>query len=140
VTGPVIPAVLGWSNPQTAGGGSVRLYALDQGASPRWAPDGGRTIERAITERDGGTFEGDRYLVVHLGDRFVSDELAARITTIIEDTLLAFTDQPQPPDLAVPAPPLVDRRPHSRACGIVSHEHGADCHSNCPTCGGRAES
>ena len=28
--------------------------------------------------------------------------------------------------------------PHSRACGIVAHRHGASCHPNCPTCGGRA--
>jgi uncharacterized protein (DUF1778 family) len=27
--------------------------------------------------------------------------------------------------------------PHSRACGIIPHEHGTDCHTNCPTCGGR---
>lgn len=26
--------------------------------------------------------------------------------------------------------------PHSRACGIRQHEHGRDCHENCPTCGG----
>lgn len=26
--------------------------------------------------------------------------------------------------------------PHSRACGWRQHEHGPDCHSNCPTCGG----
>lgn len=26
--------------------------------------------------------------------------------------------------------------PHSRACGIKRHEHGRDCHANCPTCGG----
>jgi hypothetical protein len=30
------------------------------------------------------------------------------------------------------------RPPHSRACGIAPHEHGTGCHSNCPTCGGRA--
>lgn len=29
-----------------------------------------------------------------------------------------------------------DRRPHSRACGFAAHEHGAACHSNCPTCYG----
>ena len=29
-----------------------------------------------------------------------------------------------------------DMRPHSRACGIIPHEHGTGCHSNCPTCGG----
>ena len=31
----------------------------------------------------------------------------------------------------------VDNRPHSRACGIFKHEHGPDCNSNCPTCGGK---
>jgi len=28
-------------------------------------------------------------------------------------------------------------RPHSRACGIRKHQHGPECNSNCPTCGGR---
>lgn len=32
-----------------------------------------------------------------------------------------------------------DQRPHSRACGVRRHEHGPDCHPNCPTCGGRHE-
>lgn len=27
--------------------------------------------------------------------------------------------------------------PHSRACGVRKHDHGPECHSNCPTCGGR---
>ena len=26
--------------------------------------------------------------------------------------------------------------PHSRACGIRKHDHGTDCHANCPTCHG----
>lgn len=26
--------------------------------------------------------------------------------------------------------------PHSRACGIRPHDHGPDCHENCPTCHG----
>ena len=30
-----------------------------------------------------------------------------------------------------------DYRPHSRACGIRNHEHGPDCHPNCPTCHGK---
>jgi hypothetical protein len=30
-------------------------------------------------------------------------------------------------------PPERDQRPHSRACGIHRHDHGADCHANCPT-------
>lgn len=36
------------------------------------------------------------------------------------------------------AVPELDSRPHSRACGIRRHEHGPDCHSNCPTCAGRS--
>lgn len=83
----IIPAILGWSNPKTAGGANVRLYATDQGDSPRWAADGGRTIERAIMERDGGMFEGDRYLVVHLGDRFTSQELEDRVKAAIAKAL-----------------------------------------------------
>ena len=27
-------------------------------------------------------------------------------------------------------------RPHSRACGPRKHDHGTDCHRNCPSCGG----
>jgi hypothetical protein len=27
--------------------------------------------------------------------------------------------------------------PHSRACGFRLHEHGPECHTNCPTCGGQ---
>lgn len=27
--------------------------------------------------------------------------------------------------------------PHSRACGPRRHDHGPDCHPNCPTCGGK---
>lgn len=27
--------------------------------------------------------------------------------------------------------------PHSRACGYVKHDHGPDCHTNCPTCHGK---
>lgn len=26
--------------------------------------------------------------------------------------------------------------PHSRGCGIRTHEHGAECSRDCPTCGG----
>ena len=28
--------------------------------------------------------------------------------------------------------------PHSRACGFSRHDHGPDCHPNCPTCSGGA--
>jgi hypothetical protein len=36
-----------------------------------------------------------------------------------------------------PAEPELSEGPHSRACGIRRHNHGSDCHANCPTCGGR---
>ena len=29
--------------------------------------------------------------------------------------------------------------PHSRACGMLAHPHGALCSTNCPTCHGRVE-
>lgn len=28
--------------------------------------------------------------------------------------------------------------PHSRACGLIRHPHGPNCHTNCPTCHGLA--
>jgi len=37
-----------------------------------------------------------------------------------------------------PEPPAqFESEPHSRACGFRWHDHGAECHSNCPTCGGK---
>jgi hypothetical protein len=51
-------------------------------------------------------------------------------------TLLAVEEPPAP---VVEAPPGLDLRVHSRACGIVPHGHGSACHKNCPTCGGRAD-
>lgn len=27
-------------------------------------------------------------------------------------------------------------QPHSRACGVLKHNHGTSCNANCPTCGG----
>lgn len=34
----------------------------------------------------------------------------------------------------------IDRRPHSRACGIAPHSHGTACSRDCPTCGGKESS
>lgn len=83
----ILKAVLGWANPETHGGNSLRLYALDKGDSPRWAPFGGRTVEQAIIEHYGKQLEGDRYLVVHLGDRFVKDDVVVRIIDAIQGAL-----------------------------------------------------
>ncbi len=30
----------------------------------------------------------------------------------------------------------IDRRPHSRACGIYEHHHGNACSNDCPSCHG----
>lgn len=35
-------------------------------------------------------------------------------------------------------PGFTQEDPHSRACGPTMHAHGSACHSNCPTCGGKA--
>lgn len=35
-------------------------------------------------------------------------------------------------DTAPPPPPA--RAPHSRACGVTPHDHGAQCARDCPTC------
>ena len=35
------------------------------------------------------------------------------------------------------APDDLSHRPHSRACGILKHDHGSGCSANCPTCGGK---
>jgi hypothetical protein len=82
----VLKAYLGWANEETHGGNNLRLYALDEGGSPRWAPDGGRTVERALLMKT-QTGEGDRYLVVYLGDRFFSDEKAEHLTNLIQADL-----------------------------------------------------
>lgn len=94
----VLPAVLGWSNTEVG----CRMYALDKGPSPRWHRDGrdpnatgdgrtsdGRTIEYALRQIDGTDREGDRYLIIRLGDRFVDDaraaDLTAKITALLEE-------------------------------------------------------
>ena len=36
--------------------------------------------------------------------------------------------------LADTEPPPAPRAPHSRACGVVPHDHGPRCARDCPTC------
>ena len=81
----ITPAVLGWSNP-TTGPESLRLYATDKGKSPRWDGEHGRVVEQALREQ-GGTGEGDRYLVVRVGDRFTSDADMTAVMTAVMDVL-----------------------------------------------------
>jgi len=39
--------------------------------------------------------------------------------------------------VAVDAPEPYESEPHSRACGMGWHDHGVQCSTNCPTCGGK---
>jgi hypothetical protein len=86
----VIPAVLGWRNPEDDGL-SLRLYARDAGPSPRWdrqSSPAGRTIECALASPVAGQYgrgEGDRYLVVRAGDRFVDEDRLAALVDAVEE-------------------------------------------------------
>ena len=92
MTGSVIRAYLGWQNADrdTA---SMRLYVTDnpppsgEGNGDRWDPryPGGQVVEYAAIEREGG--EGDKYLVVRLGNRFTPDEVADRVEAAVEAAL-----------------------------------------------------
>lgn len=83
----VLKAVLGWANPETSGPKdvSLRMYSLDRNSSPRW-DDGGRTIERALV-KSGEVWEGDRFLIVRVGDRFRTDDEINDIIRMIEDVI-----------------------------------------------------
>lgn len=79
----VLPAVLGWGNPEPDRVG-LRLYATDRDRSPRWDKlyPGGRVAEYAVVERF-GTAEGDRFLIVRVGDRFTPDAEIERLAAAI---------------------------------------------------------
>lgn len=61
----VIPAKLGWSNPDT-GPEQLRLYALDVDNQPRWAKPHARTVETAIRDTE-YWHEGQRAVVIVTG-------------------------------------------------------------------------
>lgn len=88
----VLPAVLGWGNPERDRE-SCRLYALDAGPSPRWLdPPAGRVVEQGIREAGvtpypSGQGEGDRYLIVRVGSRFVSEDGVRAVAERIMDAL-----------------------------------------------------
>ena len=71
----LVPAVLGWSNSDT-GPENVRLYALDEGTAPRWIQPIARVVERALLESRAQ--EGDRAVVLVVGDRFLSNDVFER--------------------------------------------------------------
>ena len=60
--GLVIPAKLGWANPD-CGPEQMRLYALDAGNQPRWAKPHARTVETAIRDSE-HWHEGVRAVVI----------------------------------------------------------------------------
>lgn len=97
----------------------------------RFRPDLHARLREAAVERD--------VPINYLVNRAVEEFLDALIP--IDDVQFTYPRPtgppvPLPPPGSVPPPP--DRRPHSRACGWRHHEHGTACHSNCPTCGGKA--
>jgi hypothetical protein len=80
-------ARLGWSNPDT-GPANKRLYATDQGDSPRWAKPRARVVEDALEEH--GCYEGTRVLVIALDRDLTQPELeqcAVACLESIEDIL-----------------------------------------------------
>lgn len=83
----MIPAYLGWGNPERDRVG-LRLYATDHDDSPRWDRSyvGGRVAEYAVVEAIGQR-EGDQFLVVRVGDRFMPDAEVERIAAAISDLL-----------------------------------------------------
>lgn len=87
----VIPAYLGWGNPERDKV-SLRLYATDNDDAPRWdrTYEGGRVVEYAVVERFGQA-EGDRFLVVRVGDRFTPDDAMQRVTEAVAKALYPHT-------------------------------------------------
>lgn len=83
----MIPAYLGWGNEERDSAG-VRLYATDRGQSPRWDMRyrGGRVVEYALVEQFGQA-EGDRFLIVRIGDRFTPDEAMERVEGAVLEAL-----------------------------------------------------
>ena len=60
----------------------------------------------------------------------VRPDLSAPSGTVVLQLVLPLAERLPAPD--------EHHRPHSRACGIRRHDHGPECSSNCPTCGGRS--
>lgn len=89
MTDRVLHAVLGWANDAgITDGENLQLYALDAGPGPRWMnPPHGRTVETALREH-GIAYEGDRFLLIHVGDRHaatLAEGLAAQIADLFTE-------------------------------------------------------
>lgn len=91
--------------------------------------DGGVMIKQA--KRTVLIFPGQHWLRVDIEEQEREAE-PSRIDDYAEPVISTALDD-------LPGSAQVDRRPHSRACGGRAHPHGADCHSNCPTCHGADE-
>jgi len=113
----VIPAVLGWSNPDT-GPADLRAYATDQGPSPRWAKPHARVIEDALIEA--GCTEGDRLAIVIIGDRF---------TDVDVDAIRAALSEPTKPEATRPR--CCDHH-HYTCAASFDDDPPTPCCDNCP--------
>jgi hypothetical protein len=72
--------------------------------------------------------EQDQDLAAHNGDFKMLNKLGAEIhllKELLKEAGLISDNK------------IVKELAHSRACGYRPHSHGRDCHSNCPSCGGK---
>lgn len=83
----VVGCVVGWSNPD-CGPVSVRLYAVDDGPHPRWAEPHGRVAEVPLVEH-GGAVEGDRAVVLLVGDRAMPADVLQRVALAAHRAVVA---------------------------------------------------
>ena len=63
-------------------------------------------------------------------DSGLSFEVAREAIRSMQNAGILFRERPLSREIV-----WDDDRPHSRACGIKQHHHGAACAEDCPTCG-----
>lgn len=110
--------------------GLRRLDAYDEAhpPPPRYPPDWRDEIEADLRERIAADIEADVLLSPLSGGREVNAynhgarNAASHAARIVRS--------------GVPRTEEARTGPHSRACGIKRHDHGTECHFNCPTCRG----
>lgn len=77
-------------------------------------------------------------MIDHFATSHTAEELLLALAQYYEERLLEARAGLEKLRGTYPQLFLAPNAPHSRACGIRKHDHGPDCHENCPTCGGKA--
>lgn len=70
--------------------------------------------------------------LVHLGDATIDVPVDFQQALPFDEIESALTGSGAPTKIDTSAL----EGPHSRACGVIPHQHGDRCHPNCPTCHG----